>query len=212
MQLIHETVDKYIDGLSRFDHPVLEEMEARGKKERFPIVGPAAGRTCYQLSRMIGAKRIFELGSGFGYSTLWFALAVQANGGGEVHHTVWDEQLSTDARGYLERAGVRDIVRFHVSEAVVALQETEGLFDVIFNDIGKSAYPDSIDVIKEKLRPGGLLIMDNMLWSGRIFDDADVSASTEGVRESTRRLFADDEFVSTMLPIRDGLLVALRVG
>ncbi|HEY8497024.1 MAG TPA: class I SAM-dependent methyltransferase, partial [Limnochordales bacterium] len=127
------------------------------------------------------------------------------------HHTVWDEALSRDARDYLRRAGLDHIVRFHVGEAVAALQEARGSFDLIFNDIVKRQYPASLPVIKEKLRVGGVLIVDNMLWNGRIFDEHDASEATEGVREATRQLFTDKDFIATLLPVHDGLVVALRV-
>jgi len=211
MELIHPTVSTYLNQLAYHGHPVLTEMEARAQAEGFPIVGPVVGRICYQIARMIGARRVFELGSGFGYSTFWFARAVAENGGGEVHHTVWDEALSRDARDYLRRAGLDHIVRFHVGEAVAALQEARGSFDLIFNDIVKRQYPASLAVIKEKLRVGGVLIVDNMLWNGRIFDEHDASEATEGVREATRQLFTDKDFIATLLPVHDGLVVALRV-
>ncbi len=97
-----------------------------------------------------------------------------------------------------------------MSEAVAALRETDGPFDLIFNDIDKRGYPASLDAIAEKLRPGGVLIVDNMLWHGRIFDDADGSPDTEGVRELTRRLTTDPGWIVTVVPIRDGLIVAYR--
>src|SRR5690606_4497088 len=178
----------YVEKLVPERPPEMQLMEAYAAEHRFPIIGAPAGYLCYQIARIAGARRIFELGSGYGYSTAWFARAVQENGGGEVYHVVWDEELSQRARGHLERLGYGDIVRYRVGEAVQALRETEGPFDLIFNDINKEGYPASLDVIEEKLRPGGVLIIDNMLWGGRIFDEADRSPATEGVREATRRL------------------------
>jgi caffeoyl-CoA O-methyltransferase len=188
----------------------MRAMEAHAEKTSFPIVGPAAGLLCYQIARMIGARRVFELGSGFGYSTAWFARAVRENGGGEVHHVVWDEDLSARARAHLARLGFNGIVRFHVSEAVEALSRAEGVFDLIFNDIEKQGYPDSLPVIAGKLRPGGVLIVDNALWPGRVFDRADESEATRGVRELTQRLARDPGWITSLVPIRDGLLVAMR--
>jgi caffeoyl-CoA O-methyltransferase len=188
----------------------MRAMEAHAEKTSFPIVGPAAGLLCYQIARMIGARRVFELGSGFGYSTAWFARAVRENGGGEVHHVVWDEDLSARARAHLARLGFNGIVRFHVSEAVETLSRAEGVFDLIFNDIEKQGYPDSLPVIAGKLRPGGVLIVDNALWHGRVFDRADESEATRGVRELTQRLARDPGWITSLVPIRDGLLVAMR--
>src|SRR5215211_3024211 len=190
--------------------PELQKMEAYAKDIGFPIIGPASGYLCYLVARLLGARRIFELGSGYGYSTAWFARAVRENGGGEVHHVVWDEDLSKRARTHLDRLGYTDLVKFHVAEAVATLRETDGPFDIIFNDINKRDYPASIDAILPKLRKGGALIIDNMLWSGRILDPADQTPDTHGVRAVTRRIMESDEWVASILPVRDGVLVAYR--
>lgn len=202
---------EYLTELARHGDPVLERLEKQAAESRFPIVGPPAGQFCYLVARMIGARRIFELGSGFGYSTIWFAKAVRDNGGGEVYHTVWDDDLSRQARANVEAAGLSEIVRFQVSEAVAALRQTPGPFDLIFNDIDKHGYPNSIPVIKERLRKGGVLIIDNMLWHGRAWASGDADAPTAGVQKVTQMLRDDPEFVLSLIPIRDGLMTALRV-
>src|ERR1043166_4065381 len=94
-------VSKYLDTLVPPRAPELAAMEAEAARTSFPIVGPAAGQFCYLIARLMGARSIFELGSGFGYSTAWFARAVRENGGGVVHHTVWDAGLSSEARSRL---------------------------------------------------------------------------------------------------------------
>ena len=190
---------------------MLERLERQAGETRFPIIGPPAGRFCYLVARMLGARRIFELGSGFGYSTIWFAKAVRDNGGGEVYHTVWDDELSRQARANVAEAGLSDIVRFQVSEAVAALKEQQGPFDIIFNDIDKHGYPDSIPVIKPRLRSGGVLIIDNMLWHGEAWNTAKTDPSTEGVRKVTQLIRDDPDFVFSLVPIRDGMITALKV-
>jgi len=207
---ISAQVSEYLESLAPERPPELQEMEAYARKHRFPIIGPAVGHLCYQLTRMIAARRVFELGSGYGYSTAFFARAVRENGGGVVHHVVWDEELSKQARGHLTALGYADIVQYQVSEAVDALARTDDQFDVIFNDIDKEAYPQSLAIIEAKLRPGGLLIVDNTLWSGRIFDPEDTSASTEGVREFTRLIGRSPKWIASVIPIRDGVTVAYR--
>lgn len=208
---ISKEVHAHLDALVPARPPELVAMEAYAREHRFPIIGPAAGHLCYQMARTIGARRIFELGSGYGYSTAFFARAIQENGGGVVHHVVWDEALSQRARGHLRALGFDGTVEYHVAEAVATLRATDGPFDIIFNDIDKHGYPDSLGPIEEKLRPGGMLIIDNMLWSGRIFDRSDTTANTEGVREFTRRLTTSPKWIASLVPIRDGLFVALRV-
>lgn len=209
-ELTYQATQDYLTSLVPLREQELQEMEAYAEKHNFPIIGPACGYYCYQLARMIGAKSIFELGSGYGYSTAWFSKAVQENGGGVVHHTVWDEELSKSAASYLLKFGLADIVQYHIAEAVESLRQESGPFDIIFNDIDKQAYPASLEVIKEKLRSGGLLIIDNMLWSGRVFDNKDISPATEGVREFTRRITTDKDWIVSLAPVRDGMIVAYK--
>lgn len=203
-------LETYLESLVPPRHPVLQEMEDRARRTGFPIIGPVVGRLFYQLGRLVGARRVFELGSGFGYSTAWLAMAVRDNGGGEVYHVVWDEQLSREAQAYLGRLGLAEFVRFRVAEAVGELERTDGEFDLIFNDIDKPAYPQSLPVIKRHLRRGGLLLVDNMFWSGRVWDERADDPATRGVRELTRLIFADPEFIATVIPVRDGVLLAWR--
>jgi predicted O-methyltransferase YrrM len=209
-ELISPQVNDYLDRLVPERPAEIQKMEAYASEHGFPIVGPVAGQFCYQIACMIGARRVFELGSGYGYSTAWFARAVQENGGGEVHHVVWDEKLSQKARRHLGALGYNGIVRYHVGEAVATLRKTDGSFDLMFNDIDKQMYPDSMPAIVEKLRPGGVLIIDNMLWDGRIFDDSDRSSSTQGVREVTRLLTTSQDWIASLIPIRDGLVMAMK--
>lgn len=208
--LIAPSVAGYLESLVPERPAELLAMEAYARAHRFPIIGPVCGHLCYQIARMTRARSVFELGSGFGYSTAFFARAVSENGGGIVHHVVWDEDLSARARGHLKALGLDPMVEFHVGEAVGALEAADGPFDLIFNDIDKSGYPASLRVIEQKLRPGGVLIIDNMLWSGRIFDRADTSPDTEGVREFTRRITTDPTWICSLVPIRDGMIVAVR--
>lgn len=210
MALVDGAFASYLEALIPPRDPVLQEMEAYARTHRFPIVGPVVGQLFYLLTRLGGARRIFELGSGYGYSTAWFALGVRDNGGGEVSHVVWDDELSRSARGYLERLGLLSVVRFHVGEAVAALRAADGRFDLIFSDIDKEAYPASLPVIKQRLNPGGLLLVDNMFWQGKVADPRATDAGTEAIRAFTRAVFADPEFVSTIVPLRDGVLVARR--
>jgi predicted O-methyltransferase YrrM len=210
-ELVEPRLAEYIDGLVPPRPVELREMEEEAARTGFPIIGPAAGQLCYLVARMIGARKVFELGSGYGYSTAWFARAVAENGGGTVHHVVWDEELSARARVHLDRLGYGEIVRYRVGEAVQALRESEeGPFDLIFNDIDKHAYPDSLPVVESRLRPGGVLIIDNMIWHGAALDPDDRSASTVGVREFTRRITTSPEWITSLVPLRDGLIVALR--
>jgi predicted O-methyltransferase YrrM len=209
-ELDYEVVQEHLRSLVPPREPEMIEMEKYAEKNRFPIIGPVCGYFCYLVARMIHARSIFELGSGYGYSTAWFAKALRENGGGVVHHTVWEEEMSKQAEGHLSRLGSADLVRFHVAEAVEALRQEPGQFDIIFNDIDKEGYPASLPVIKEKLRKGGILIIDNMLWYGRVFDKSDASPATEGVRRFTREITSDSDWIVTLTPMRDGMIIAYK--
>jgi predicted O-methyltransferase YrrM len=206
----YQSVQEYIASLVPPREPELQKMEDYAEKHNFPIIGPACGYYCYQLARMTSAKSIFELGSGYGYSTAWFAKAVRENGGGLVHHTVWDEDLSKRAQTHLSALGLADLIQFHNAEAVETLRQTPGPFDIIFNDIDKEGYPDSLPVTKEKLRHGGILIIDNMIWHGQTLDPDDHEKSTEAIRRFTRDITTDLDWIVSLIPARDGMIVAYK--
>jgi caffeoyl-CoA O-methyltransferase len=201
---------QYLEGLVPARPPEMQAMEEYARRAGFPIVGPASGHLCYLIARMVRARTVFELGSGYGYSTAWFARAVQENGGGTVWHVVWNQELSRRAQNHLDALGFGGLVKYRVSEAVQALREADGPFDLIFNDINKHAYPEALPVIAEKLRPGGVLIVDNMLWHGQVLAADDHSPDTEGVREFTHQITTDPAWIASIIPIRDGLLLALK--
>lgn len=209
-EILYDKVQEYLTSLVPPREPEMQKMEEIAEKNKFPIIGPACGYYCYQLARMTNAKSVFELGSGYGYSTAWFAKAVKENGGGVVHHTVWDDDLSKRAQKHLSTLGLVDLVRFHNAEAVETLRQTQGAFDIIFNDIDKEGYPDSLPVTKEKLRHGGLLIIDNMLWHGQTLDPNDHEKSTEAIRRFTRDIINDLDWIVSLFPARDGMIVAYK--
>ncbi len=203
-------INDYLMGLVPERPEEMKAMEEYASNTNFPIIGPVCGNLCYLIARMVGARSVFEMGSGYGYSTAWFARAVMENGGGKVHHVVWDENLSNDARQHLEKLGYSSFMEYHVAEAIETLSQTPGPFDLIFNDIDKDCYPESLPLIREKLRPGGVLIVDNLLWHGEVFEKDGDDPDTSGVRELTRILTTDPDWVSSIIPIRDGMLVAYR--
>lgn len=206
----YDKVQDYLATLVPPRESGLLEMERYADEHDFPIIGPACGYYCYQLARMLNARVIFELGSGYGYSTAWFAKAVKENGGGIVHHTVWDDVLSKQAKEHLSKLGSADVVKFHNAEAVATLRQTPGPFDIIFNDIDKDGYPDSLPVIKEKLRSGGILIIDNMIWHGQILDPNDHEKTTEAIRRFTHTITTDSDWIVSLTPMRDGMIVAYK--
>jgi predicted O-methyltransferase YrrM len=187
-------------------------MEAEGKERGFPIIGRMVGVAIEILARGIGARRVFELGSGFGYSGYWFSRAVGPQG--ELHLTDGDPENEHKAQDYLGRAGLWAPVTFHVGDAVTALGDTEGDFDVVYCDIDKHGYPEAWRAARERIRPGGMFICDNTLWSGRVLDDPSIEDTrpewTAAIKEMNQAVATDTAFLTTILPIRDGVLVALR--
>ncbi|MFI5327928.1 MAG: O-methyltransferase [Candidatus Rokuibacteriota bacterium] len=212
MDITDPRIDTYLRSLqARHDEAVLLEMEAEGERRGFPIVGRNVGVTLELLARSIQARTVFELGSGFGYSAYWFARAVGPEG--EVHCTDGDPENEVAAAGYLARAGVVDRIRYHVGDAVTWLNDTPGTFDVIYDDIDKDGYPEAWRAACERVRLGGLYICDNVLWSGRVPADGEPpDAVTDAIREHNAMIAADERFVSSILPIRDGVMVALRIA
>jgi len=206
----YDKTQEYLESLVPTREPELQKMEKYADEHGFPILGPVSGYYCYQLAVMLKARSIFEMGSGYGYSTAWFAKAIKENGGGVVHHTVWDEKLSGMAVSHLSKLGFDGLIQYHVAEAVETLRKTEGPFDIIFNDIDKEAYPESLPLIKEKLRSGGLLIIDNMLWHGQTLDPNDHDESTEAIRRFTRDVTTDPDWIVSLAPIRDGMIIAYK--
>ena len=202
-------VEKYIYGILPERDAVLKEMEQQARKRDIPIVGPAVARVLYQYARLINAKRVFELGSAIGYSTIWWARAVGDDG--EVFYTDGDPAKAAEARGYLQRAGVEQRVHIAVGDALELLSEQKQQFDIIFNDVDKEDYPRVLHLAPDRLRKGGLFITDNVLWSGRVTRAKPREASTRAIREFNQRLYAMPEFFTTILPLRDGVAVSVKL-
>ncbi len=214
MDIVDPRIERYMeDRLRRLDEPVLLEMEAYAEENGFPIVGRNVGVTLEVLARSAGAERIMELGSGFGYSAYWHARAVGS--AGEVHLTDGDPENEVRTAEYLKQAGLADRVRFHVGDAVNEFEQLDGDFDVIFNDIDKHGYPAAWRAASDRVRTGGLYVCDNVLWYGRVAveDPEDRRpAWTEAVLEHNRLIAEDERYLSTIVPTRDGLLVAIRIA
>jgi caffeoyl-CoA O-methyltransferase len=212
MDIVNPDVERYMRGLLvRHDEPVLLEMEKEGSERGFPIIGRLVGAMVEILARSVGAKRVFELGSGFGYSAYWFSRATGPDG--EIHCTDGDPENERKALDYLGRAGLLGPIRFHVGEAVGTLRTTGGEFDVVYNDIDKDGYPEAWRVASERVRIGGLYVCDNVLWSGRVAtpDPEDPRPRfTEAVLEHNRLIAEDERYLSSIVPTRDGVMVALR--
>ena len=201
-------VDEYLYSMLPPRDAVLAEMEDQATLRKIPIVGPAVGSILYQLALMINAKNIFELGSAIGYSTIWWARAVGE--GGRVIYTDGDRKKADEARRYFDRAGVNKQITIKTGDALELLSEEKQQFDIIFNDVDKDAYPRVFKLAVPRLRRGGLFVTDNVLWGGKVTEKNSSDPKTKAIMEFNRLLYGSPDLFTTILPIRDGVAVAIK--
>lgn len=201
-------VEDYLYSMLPPRDEVLSEIEKEAAQRDIPIVGPVVGRILQQLAIMIGAKTVFEMGSAVGYSTIWWARAVGKDG--RVFYTDGDRKNAAEARRYFERAGVGDRITVGVGDALELLSEQKQEFDVIFCDVDKEDYPRVLGLAVPRLRKGGLFVTDNVLWSGKVADKKNTEPSTKAIREFNRLLYGSPDLLTTILPVRDGVAVAVK--
>lgn len=202
-------LDDYLLSLLPPRDPVLARMEEEAERRRIPIVGPAVGRLLALLAGLAGARRVFELGSAIGYSTIWLARAVGEEG--RVWGTDSSEANAAEARRNLEEAGVADRVTLLVGDALASLEATPGEFDLVFSDADKEGYPEVLRRVFPRLKPGGLLVTDNVLRRGRLrLPACEDDAETAAIREFNRLSYASPDLETTILPLGDGISVARR--
>jgi caffeoyl-CoA O-methyltransferase len=205
--ITYPEVEDYLYGMLPRRDDILSEMEAEAAKNDVPIVGPAVARVLYQLAMISGARKIFEMGSAIGYSTIWWARAVGE--GGRVIYTDGDAKTADKARRYFDRAGVAPRITVRVGDALEILSEQKDTYDIIFNDIDKTDYPRVVRLALPRLKSGGLFITDNVLWSGRVAK-AQPDAETKAILEFNKMIYASEELFTTILPIRDGVSVCVK--
>jgi len=208
-EIVNKAVEKYVYGLLPRRDAVVAEMERYAAKHDVPIIGPAVARMLYLLARVSGAKRMFEMGSAIGYSTIWLARA--AGPEAEIYYTDGDPANEKRARDYAARAGVADHIQFMVGDAIDLIDETSGEFDLIFIDVDKHQYPAALKKALPRLRSGGLLITDNTLWSGRVTRHANTKdKNTLGVQQFNKAIYASKELFPVIIPLRDGVAVCRK--
>jgi predicted O-methyltransferase YrrM len=208
MKIVNGGVEKYFYRLLPKRDAVLSEMEAYARRHDVPIIGPAVARLLAQLVQISGARRIFEMGSAIGYSTIWLARAAGTKA--EVFYTDGDPENALRAQNYFRRAGVSARVRVLVGDALKLLAETPGEFDLIFNDVDKHQYPAVFRVAVPRIRRRGLFITDNTLWSGRVTRRA-TDRNTRGVQQFNRLVYSSREVFPVLVPLRDGVTVCHKL-
>lgn len=208
MNILAPEINTYLESLLPERDPILVEMEEVADKREFPIVGPLVGRLCAQIVHTIRARRVFEMGSGFGYSAFWMAKALPE--GGKIICTEGSKDNIKEAKDYFKRGGLLDYVEFREGDALEIIQQTEGQFDLIINDVDKEQYPQALDLVVTRLRKGGMLITDNLLWHGRVLDK-NPDRATQAVLNYTKSLYNSKHLLTTILPLRDGVGLSLKL-
>jgi caffeoyl-CoA O-methyltransferase len=206
--IVNPAIEEYLESLMPAGDKILEEMEEHARRNQFPIVGPFVGRFLFETALIMSAQKVLELGSGFGYSAYWLAKAIGDNG--SLTFTDMSQDNARAAEKFLSKAGLRDRIDIRIGNAVNILEESPGGLDIIFNDIDKEYYPSVVDKAYDRLRKGGLLITDNILWHGRVLT-GDSSPGTVGVREFTKRLMSHNGFFTTIIPLRDGVSLSVKL-
>jgi len=205
--ILEPQVEKYLSSLLPERDAVLADIEKYAKERDIPIIGPDCGRLLALVAKISGAKRIFEMGSAIGYSAIWFARA--AGPGAEIYCTDGDPANAQLARKNFERAGVSKNIRFMTGEAVDLIDTTDGTFDVILIDVYKHQYPAALKKSLPRLKSGGLVIADNVLWSGRVTEPPK-DDNTRGILEFNRTVFGSPELFSVIVPLRDGVAICRK--
>ena len=207
---IQDDVEEYLYKLLPKRDAVISEIESYAAGHRIPIIGPAVARMLALFVQVSGARRIFEMGSAIGYSTIWLARA--AGPKAKVIYTDGDAEKARRAKDYFRRAGVARQIDVRVGNALELIKKSPGAFDLIFNDVDKHQYPEALRVALPKLRPGGLFITDNTLWSGKAARPAaPEDVNTLGVQEFNRLVYAAKELYPVLIPLRDGVTVCRKL-
>lgn len=201
-------IQRYLEHNTPSRPPMLREMEQFAADNDFPIIGPLVGRFLFQMALTTKARKILELGSGYGYSAFWFSLATKSKG--HITMTDGDRKNKTRAFDYFKKAGLQSQFDYKVGNALKIIQKLDGPYDIILNDIDKVDYPKTIDLVAPRLRKGGLFITDNILWSGRVLEKKK-DKKTAAIVEFTEKLYKDSRFFTTVMPIRDGIAVSVRL-
>lgn len=209
MPILQPKIEQYLNDLLPERESVVQEMEEYAEANNFPIVGPLVGRLCYQIVKSINAKRIFEMGSGFGYSTYWLARGLA--GDGKIIFTEYSQENIKRAEDFLGKTQVLDKVEIIHGDAIEALENRDEEFDLILNDIDKEYYPKSLKVILPRLRKGGILITDNLIWNARVVE-AEPDAQTRSIMEYTKMIYDSPDLWTTIIPLRDGVGISYKLN
>ncbi len=208
--ITNPAIHEYLEKVRPPSDSIQQEMERIATERKFPCLGAQCARILYALVKLSGAKRIFELGSGYGYTMYWMAKAM--GDGGMVIGTDNNADNVAEAKAFFQRGDIAAKTDMRLGDAIELFTAEPGPFDMIFCDIDKKQYPHAFELAKERLRPGGIFAADNLLRDGKVVPPAADDEATRGVLEFTERIFHDPDFFSLVIPIRDGMSISIKTG
>ena len=209
--IVAPSVKTYLSELALKETPLLDALESCAIERGFPLVGRESGRTMRLLSNMIEAKRVFEFGSGFGYSAYFFAQSVGADG--EVHGSEIERWAIDSHRLLYSGSPLASRIQIHQGDAFDVFAALPGHFDVVFLDLEKVDYSRALEVALPRLRIGGLLMADNVLWGGKTaLDPLEGDESTAALQAFNQQIHQRDDVESVILPVGDGLSISRKIG
>ena len=214
-QIVPDAVERYLAGLNRAGDPVLDEITRGNATRGLPLVDAEVGALLRVLATSIKASRILEIGTAIGYSGIWLARALPADG--MLVTMEFDEDRAREARENFTRAGVADRVSVVVGDAQQKIAKVSGPFDLIFQDGDKTLYTPLLDRLVALLRPGGLLVTDNVLWDGEVIPGFAATpqhdaVDTRAIIEYNQRVAAHPDLLTSIVPLRDGVSISVKTS
>jgi len=212
-QIVPDPVERYLASLNHLPDPVLRDIAKTGEEQDLPLIDPEVGGLLRVLATAIGATRMLEIGTAIGYSGIWLAGALPATG--MLLTMEMDPQRASVARDNFSRAGLADRVNVIVGDANRLIAKTAGPFDLIFQDGDKKSYEPMLDRLVALLRPGGLLITDNVLWDGEVVPGFVAKPKrkvedTQAIAAYNERLNSHPSLHVSTIPLRDGVAIAVK--
>jgi predicted O-methyltransferase YrrM len=212
-QIVPDAVERYLSTLNRSPDSVLQEIASEGARQGLPLVDAEVGALLRVLALSVGATRILEIGTAIGYSGIWLAGALPR--GGMLLTIEKDAERAKVARENFARAGVADRASVIVGDARLMLAKVAGPFDLVFQDGDKRQYGPMLEPLVDLIRPGGLLVTDNVLWDGEVVpgfvDHPQRNAEdTRAIADYNERLGAHPRLVTAIVPLRDGVAISVR--
>ena len=207
--IVYPDIESYLKKLAPLPHPVLEEMEKLGAERKFPLVGPLVGRLLVSLMQFGHVHTVLECGSGFGYSAMWMALALSENA--RITCIEYDDKNIKLAKKFFDKAELSHKVSFLQGNALEIVPTLTQTYDVIINDVDKAQYPSLLPFLVKRLRVGGMLITDNVLWSGKVTQEA-ADEATAAIQKYNEMLIAEEKLWTTIIPLRDGLSLSIKLN